>query len=99
MPPTGGAVRSLDWTPFNKVAELTQGGTTLLYEYDAELQRVVQEEVGGDAILYLNDPVTGIGAELYPGSGGTWHDYLFAEGERVGLRIGTTSPATVGWQA
>lgn len=76
---------------------MTEGSTTVAYVYDAEQQRLKQT-TGSSVVRYLNDPASGIGSEYHSDGGGTWHDYLFAEGRRVGLRV---KPAGVpaSWQA
>lgn len=47
---------------------------------------------------YLNDPASGLSSEYHSAAGGTWHDYLFAEGKRVGQRI-KPSGSAASWQA
>jgi RHS repeat-associated protein len=96
-----GAGRSLTWTSFNMAASLSQGSTTLSYLYDAAHQRLKQTSTTGTTTTttkYFNDPTSGVSAEQLTTAGGTWNDYLFAGGERVGMRSKTTSPAATTWQ-
>jgi hypothetical protein len=76
---------------------VAEGFTTLTYTYDAEHQRIKQSD-GSTTVRYLNDPVTGASAEYHTGSGGVWHDYLTVEGQRIGKRTQTLSPASVSHQ-
>src|SRR5690554_972146 len=94
---TSGAGRTLTWQSFNQVATVTEGATTLTYTYDAEHQRIKQHD-GSNTIYYLNDPVSGASAEYHSASGGEWHDYLIVEGQRIGKRTQTLSPASVSHQ-
>ena len=94
---TSGAGRTLTWQSFNQVATVTEGVTTLSYTYDAEHQRIKQND-GSNTIYYLNDPVSGASAEYHSASGGEWHDYLIVEGQRIGKRTQTLSPASVSHQ-
>ncbi len=92
--------RTITWTSFNKVQDITQtlpAAANVSYVYDAEQQRIKQTS-GSTTVKYYNDPASGVSAELNTGAGGTWHDVLFAEGQRVGARIRTTSPAVTTWQ-
>jgi RHS repeat-associated protein len=94
---TAGAGRTYTWTSFNMAETVTQGATSVSYLYDAQHQRVKQTD-GSTTVKYFNDPISGVSAEHDSTAGGTWHDYLFVDGERVGLRIAPPSPATASWQ-
>ncbi|MCP5348373.1 MAG: VCBS repeat-containing protein [Pseudomonadales bacterium] len=90
---TSGAGRTYTWYSFNKVKRLTEGGVNYDFEYDAEFQRVSQDD-GTNTTLYLFDPISGANAEYVDKLGGTWSDYLVVEGERIGVRVEETSPAS-----
>ena len=92
-----GAGRTLSWTSFDKVASLTEAGTTLDFTYDATQQRIKQSD-GNNTILYLDDPVSGASAEYHTDNGGEWHDYLSADGRRVGIRKEVISPSDINFQ-
>jgi len=92
-----GAGRTLSWTSFDKVASLTEAGTTLDFTYDATQQRIKQSD-GSNTILYINDPVSGASAEYHTNNGGEWHDYLSADGRRVGIRKEVISPSDINFQ-
>ena len=61
--------RTLSWTAFNMPAQIARGAATLSFAYDSEYMRIQQVAPDGTT-LYLNDPVSGIGAEKYVGTGG-----------------------------
>ena len=90
---TSGAGRTASWTAFNKVASITEGSLTVSYIYDAEHQRIKQSD-GTTTTRFLNDPVSGVQSEYLTSDGGTYNDYLFADGERVGVRTEKTSPSS-----
>jgi RHS repeat-associated protein len=92
-----GVNRSYSWTSFNMVASVTQGSTSVSYVYDAMHQRLKQT-TGTSTVKYFNDPSSGVSAEQLSTAGGTWNDYLFADGERVGMRSQAGSPAATTWQ-
>ena len=84
----------MSWTSFDKVASLTEAGTILEFTHDATQQRLKQSD-GSNTILYLNDPVSGASAEYHTDNGGQWHDYLSADGKRVGIRKETLSTSDI----
>ena len=91
---TGSITRVVE---YDMVASLTEAGTTLDFTYDATQQRIKQSD-GSNTILYLNDPVSGDSAEYHTDNGGQWHDYLTADGKRVGIRKEVISPSDITFQ-
>ncbi|MCP5346322.1 MAG: RHS repeat protein [Pseudomonadales bacterium] len=91
---TSGAGRSVTWTAFNRVTSITEGSLSVSFVYDAEHQRIKQSD-GSTVTRFLNDPVAGLQSEYITSDGGTYNDYLFADGERVGVRTKKTSPSSM----
>jgi len=83
----------------NTIAQsrFNQPDITVAFTYDAEQQRL-KETVDSTTVKYFNDPISGLSAEHHSTGGGTWHDYLIADGQRFGLRIKPPTPAAVSWQ-
>ncbi|MCP5346545.1 MAG: RHS repeat-associated core domain-containing protein [Gammaproteobacteria bacterium] len=94
---TSGAGRSVTWTAFNRVTSITEGSLTVSFVYDAEHQRIKQSD-GSIVTRFLNDPIAGVQSEYLTSDGGTFNDYLFADGERVGVRTKKTSPSSTTFQ-
>jgi YD repeat-containing protein len=53
---TAGAGRTVAWTGFNMVQEITQGTTTISYAYDSEHARTRQAVASGAATYYIRPP-------------------------------------------
>ncbi len=91
---TAGAGRTVTWTSFNMVAQITQGTTTVAFAYDSDHHRITQT-IGGSSpstTTYLN--ALGAMSEKYVvGSTTTWRDYIQADGHIIAEKFsgGTTA--------
>lgn len=75
--------RTMTWTSFNMVREITQGANTLSFLYDTERQRIRQIAPDGST-LYLN--AFGIRAEYFASPSLTqWNNYVFVGAEIVAV--------------
>lgn len=75
--------RTVTWTSFNMVREITQGANTLSFLYDTERQRTRQVAPDGST-LYLN--AFGIRAEYFASPSLTqWNNYVFVGAEIVAV--------------
>lgn len=99
---TSGVGRTMAYTGFNMVSQMSDSTTTLCWTYDSYHQRVRMDQVsvcGGSAVsstYYLNDSVSGAMAELIvSGSNTTWKDYLIVSGAMIGTRtvVNGSTPA------
>jgi RHS repeat-associated protein len=83
---TAGAGRTITYSAANMPISITQGTKTLTFGLDIDHQRFKQTAPEGTT-LYLAG--FGIMVEKFAGSGGAvqWNEYLFAEGEMVGVRF------------
>jgi len=88
-----GAGRTVTPTAFNMAASIVDGTTTIGLTYDDGHSRIKQTSPSGTT-YYLNDPASGDMSELF---GTSWHDFLIADGQKVGERFCTgAAPCTSG---
>lgn len=94
---TAGLGRSLTWTSYNMISEVTQGTTTVDWQYGADRLRY-KKCLGGctsptATTLYLNGPVQS--EKVVAGSTTTWNDYIAVEGQLVAIHFKTGSTETM----
>ncbi len=82
---TGGGL-SVTWYVFDKIESITQGSTQISYIYGADKERLSQT-VNNVRTEYYRDTVSGFMAERVAYQGVRWNNYLFAEGEMVGVHF------------
>ncbi|MBU6297683.1 MAG: VCBS repeat-containing protein, partial [Alphaproteobacteria bacterium] len=93
---TAGAGRTISWTSFNMVAQITQGTTTVAFTYDSGHQRITQT-IGGSSpstTTYLY-ALGAVSEKFIAGSTTTWHDYIYADGEMVAEHFNTGGTSSV----
>ncbi len=89
---TSGGGRTIAWTDFNKIASVTQGATSMSWEYGPERQRIKQSGPAGDT-YYYGDRL-GAHFEKHVGTSETqWNEYLFVGGEMVGVHFTKSASA------
>ncbi|MDF0584162.1 RHS repeat domain-containing protein [Bradyrhizobium yuanmingense] len=87
---TAGAGLTVNYTSFNRPADITRGTTTLSLAYDPEHERFRQTGPGGATLYLKDDAASNVMVERFSGVSGQlirWSDYLFAGGMMVGVRI------------
>jgi RHS repeat-associated protein len=84
-----GRGRTVTWTSFDMVDEITQGTNSVAFTYDSEHARLKQLSSDGSSKTYLNDPISGIMAEKIVGASlsVTWNNYIMLGGEMVALKV------------
>ncbi|WP_119303169.1 hypothetical protein [Dongia deserti] len=91
-----GRGRTVSWTSFDMVSEITQGTNSVAFTYDSEHARLKQVSSDGSTKYYLNDPTSGAMAEKIVGASlsVTWNDYVMLGGEMIALKVsGVIVPA------
>lgn len=88
--------RTVTWTSFDMVDEVTQGANSLTFTYDSERNRLKQVSSDGSVKYYLNDPISGIMAEKIVGASlsVTWNDYIMVGAEMVALKVSGAATQT-----
>ncbi len=77
----------IGWFDANKVAGITKGSTTVLYEYGPDGHRYSQT-INNVKTEYFRDEASGVLAEKVTGQHTVkWNNYIFAEGEMIGVFV------------
>jgi RHS repeat-associated protein len=84
-----GRGRTVTWTSFDMVDEITQGANSVSFTYDSEHTRLKQVSSDGSTKYYLNDSISGAMAEKIVGASlsVTWNNYIMLGGEMVALKV------------
>jgi RHS repeat-associated protein len=84
-----GRGRTVTWTSFDMVDEITQGANWVSFTYDSEHARLKQLSSDGSTKVYLNDPISGVMAELVDNvsTPDIWNNYIMLGGEMVALQV------------
>jgi RHS repeat-associated protein len=91
-----GGGRTIAWTSYNMVQQVTMGASSIAYTYDTEHGRISETDADGSSKYYVNDPTSGAMSErvLSTTSPVMWNDYIMAGGQMVAVRVTGTSGAT-----
>lgn len=84
-----GRGRTVTWTSFDMVSQITQGTNWVSFTYDSDRARLKQLSSDGSTKYYLNDPTSGAMAEKIVGASQsvTWNNYIMLGGEMVALKV------------
>jgi RHS repeat-associated protein len=84
-----GRGRTVTWTSFDMVSQITQGTNSVSFTYDSDHARLKQLSSDGSTKYYLNDSISGIMAEKIVGASQsvTWNNYIMLGGEMVALKV------------
>ncbi len=83
---TSGAGRTISWSSFNKATRISKGGTTVIFDYDADHNRIKQ--VKGDHTTYYLSPRIDAGAHYEKEIDGLLIEhkhYIYAAGKTIAI--------------
>ncbi len=91
-----GRGRTVTWTSFDMVSQITQGTNSVSFTYDSEHARLKQVNSDGATKTYLNDPASGAMAEKIIGASlsVSWNDYVMLGGEMIALKVSGATTQT-----